>query len=98
MLEYESTILAPSYKERAKCLDQFKYLDVYVLAREDIIVSKIIRMEPKDIEDIHLLIKQSDKTVIIKIIDEVLSRVDLFETKKEAFIKNLSAFKERFHV
>ena len=72
MLEYESTLLAPTYKKRAKKLEQFKFLEVYVLAREDIIVSKIIRMAPKDIEDIDLLIKESNKELIKKIIDEVL--------------------------
>lgn len=98
MLEYESTLLAPTYRERAKKLEQFKFLEVYVLAREDIIVSKIIRMEPKDIEDIDLLIKESNKELIKKIIYEVLQRVDLFESKKEAFFKNLPAFMEKYHV
>jgi hypothetical protein len=98
MLEYESTLLAPSYKERAKKLEQFEYLAIYVLAREDIIVSKIIRMEPKDVEDIDVLIKDSDKTVILQIIDEILHRTDLFDTKKEAFLENLSAFRERYNV
>jgi hypothetical protein len=98
MLEYESTILAPSYKVRAKKLEQFKFLDIYVLSREDIIVSKIIRMEPKDIEDINLLIKKSDKSLIVKIIDEVFHREDLFESKKEAFLKKVPLFKERYNV
>ncbi len=98
MLEYESTILTPTYKERAKKLEQFRFLDVYVLAREDIIVSKIIRMAPKDIEDIDVLIRESDKMLIVKIIEEVLKREDLFDSKKEAFLKNLPAFKEKYHV
>ena len=98
MLEYESTLLAPSYKERAKKLEQFKYLDIYILAREDIIASKIIRMEPKDIEDIDLLIKDSDETLIIQIIDEILQRTDLFDTKKEAFLLNLPVFREKYNV
>lgn len=98
MLEYESTILAPSYKERAKKLEQFNYLDVYILSREDIIVSKVIRMERKDIEDIDLLIKESDKGLINKIVEEVLSREDLFESKKNAFLNNLPAFRERYNV
>jgi hypothetical protein len=98
MLEYESTILAPTYKDRAKKLERFKHLDIYVLSREDIIVSKIIRMEPKDIEDIDILIKESDKRLIANIINEVLQREDLFEAKKQAFTKNLPAFKERYNV
>ncbi len=98
MLEYESTILSPSYRERAKRLEQFKYLEVFVLAREDIIVSKIIRMEEKDIEDIGMLLKDSSKELILKIIDEVINRDDLFEIKKQAFQKNLPIFRERFDV
>lgn len=98
MLEYESTILAPSYKERAKRLNQFSYLEIYILAREDIIVSKIIRMNSKDIEDIDKLIKESDKTVILQIIEEVINRKDLFQSKKEAFIKNIENFRVRYNV
>ncbi|MCR4435928.1 MAG: DUF6036 family nucleotidyltransferase [Clostridiales bacterium] len=98
MLEYESTVLAPSYRERAKRLEEFKYLQVFVLSREDIIVSKIIRMEPKDTEDIDLLIKESDKTLIRKIIEEVLQRKDLYPSKMEGFKKNLSVFREKYNV
>ncbi|MCX7710735.1 MAG: DUF6036 family nucleotidyltransferase [Clostridia bacterium] len=98
MLEYESTLLAPSYKRRAIRIDRFKYLEIFVLSREDIIVSKIIRMEPKDIEDIDLLIKDSDKALIVSIIDEILDRTDLFESKRQAFVNNLPAFKERYNV
>lgn len=98
MLEYESTILAPSYKKRAKRLEWFIYLHIYILAREDIIVSKIIRMEPKDVEDIDKLIRESDKTLILQIIEEVINRKDLFRSKKDAFLKNLRNFKERYNV
>jgi len=98
MLEYESTILAPSYKERAYKLEQFKYLQIFALSREDILVSKIIRMEPKDIEDMDILIQKCDKTVILSIIKEVLNRQDLFDTKREAFLRNLPAFTEKYHV
>ena len=98
MLEYNSTLLSPKYKERARKLDRFKYLNVYLLSIEDIIVSKIIRLEQKDIEDIDILIKKADKGSIDQIIDEVLTRDDLFESKKERFTKQLSRFKERYHV
>lgn len=98
MLEYESTILAPSFRARAKKLEQFTYLEIYTLAREDIIVSKIIRMDPKDIEDINELMKDSDKGTINIIIDEVLKRNDLFDSKREAFQKNLIIFREKYNV
>ena len=52
MLEYESTILSPTYKERAVKLEEFKYINVYILSKEDVAVSKIIRLAEKDIEDL----------------------------------------------
>lgn len=38
------------------------------------------------------------QSIIIRIIDEILHRPDLFDTKKEAFMYNLPAFKERYNV
>lgn len=98
MLEFESTILSPKYRERAKKVEKYKYLDIYILSVEDIIVSKIIRLEQKDIEDINELIKLADKNKIKLIIDEVLEREDLYESKKIEFIKKIPVFKERYHV
>jgi hypothetical protein len=98
MLEYESTILAPDFKQRAIRLIQFKTIEAYVLSREDIIVSKIIRMEDKDVEDINTLIKSADKNIIKDIIQKVLQRTDLFESKKDAFRNNLKIFKEKFNI
>jgi hypothetical protein len=60
MLEYESTIVSPKYKKRAIKSDKFEYLNVYLLSPEDIIVSKIIRLEQKDIEDIDKLMETAD--------------------------------------
>ena len=98
MLEYESTLLSPKFKERAMKINDFEYLNVYVLSKEDIIVSKIIRLEQKDIEDINIMIENSDKHLILSIIDEVISRNDLFDSKKQAFIANISKFKELYNV
>ena len=98
MLEYESTILAPDYKSRAKKLEGLKNFSAYVLAPEDIIVSKIIRLGEKDIEDIEILIEQCDKAIINQIIESVILRDDLFQTKKMGFMNNLENFRERFNV
>ena len=98
MLEYESTIISPKYKDRAIKLNKFRYLNVYLLSPEDIIVSKIIRLEQKDIEDIDELIGIANKELIDQIIDEVLLRDDLYESKKESFIKRLPQFRERYYV
>lgn len=97
-LEYQSTAISPKYKERALRLHEFEYLQIYVLSREDIIVSKIIRLALKDIEDIDQLIKNSDIELINKIIDEVIERTDLFQSKKDAFINKLNIFRERYNV
>ncbi|MBP7177331.1 MAG: hypothetical protein KBA53_14090 [Thermoclostridium sp.] len=98
MLEYESTILAPSYQERAIRLNEFQYLNIFILSREDIIVSKIIRMEEKDLDDMDRMIGASDKKLILKIIDEVLSREHLYPSKKNAFLQKLPEFRRRYNV
>lgn len=98
MLEYESTILAPSFKERAILMEQFSYLKFHILAKEDIVVSKIIRMEKKDIEDMDTIIEKCDRALILRIIDEVLGRNDLYDSKKEAFKRNLPVFREKYNV
>jgi hypothetical protein len=97
-LEYEATILSPTYPERAKKLDDYDYLNIYILAPEDLIVSKIIRLSKKDLSDIEILLKKSDVNIINQIIEEVLAREDLIKRKRDGFIKNLKLFKEKFYV
>ena len=98
MLEYQSTLLSPKYKERAIKLDEFKYINVYILSKEDVAVSKIIRLANKDIEDLNQIIQKRKKEVLNSIINEILNREDLFESKKEGFIKNLKKFREMYDV
>lgn len=98
MLEYESTLISPKYKQRAIKIDKFEYINVHVLSPEDIIVSKIIRLEDKDKEDIEELLKVADKILLNQIIDEVLLREDLYESKREEFLKKLSGFRVRYNV
>ncbi|MCT4566633.1 MAG: DUF6036 family nucleotidyltransferase [Maledivibacter sp.] len=98
MLEYESTLISPKYQERAIMLEQFKYLNIYILSIEDIIVSKIIRMQEKDLQDIDILMKRADKILINQIINEVMNRNDLFNSKKKGFIGKLELFRERYNV
>ncbi len=98
MLDYESTILSPEFKKRAVKLKKYQYINVFLLSPEDIIVSKIIRMEQKDIDDINKLILIADKRLLNRIIEEVLSRKDLYETKKAQFLERLPQFRGRYHV
>lgn len=98
MLEYESTILSPTYKERAIKLDSFKFISVYILSREDVVISKIIRLTEKDIEDLNQIVPKCNKTLLNNIIDEIINRTDLFESKKNEFIKKLILFREKYNV
>ena len=98
MLEYESTILSPTYKERAVKLEEFKYINVYILSKEDVAVSKIIRLAEKDIEDLDQILPKCDKETLNHIIQEIIIREDLFESKKAEFIKKLKIFRERYNV
>lgn len=98
MLEYESTLLSPTYKERAIKLENFKYINVYILSKEDVAISKIIRFAEKDIEDLNQIIPKCDIKTLNKIIDEIINREDLFESKKAEFIKKLKVFREKYNV
>lgn len=98
MLEYQSTLLSPSYKERAIKLEEFQYINVYILSKEDIAVSKIIRLAPKDIEDLNQIMPNCNKLVLNSIIEEILNREDLFESKKVEFEKKLETFREKYNV
>lgn len=98
MLEYESTILSPTYKERATKMEEFKYINVYILSKEDVAISKIIRLAEKDIEDLEQIIPNCNKEILNSIINEVINREDLFESKKLEFIKKLEIFREKYNV
>ena len=98
MLEYEGTILSPNYKERAIKLEEFQYINVYILSKEDVAVSKIIRLADKDMEDLEQIIPKCDKNTLNKIIEEILNRDDLFESKKDGFKRNLKIFREKYNV
>lgn len=98
MLEYQSTILSPNYKKRAIKLEEFQYINVYILSKEDIAISKIIRLASKDIEDLDQIIPNCNKEVLNSIIEEVLDRNDLFESKKSEFEKKLKIFREKYDV
>ena len=98
MLEYESTILSPTYKDRAIKLEEFKYINVYILSKEDVVISKIIRLAEKDIEDLEQIMPKCNKEVLNNIINEIINREDLFESKKTEFVKKLEVFREKYNV
>ena len=97
-LELILTTVAPELESRAKRLEEFKYLDIFVLSKEDIIVTKIGRYSEKDVSDIQELIKSSDKYLILKLINEVSQRIDIGEKIRDEFIKNATKFRRDFDV
>jgi len=71
---------------------------VYILSKEDIAVSKIIRLAEKDIEDLNQIIPKCDKEILNNVIEEVLNRENLFESKRNEFVKKLKIFREKYNV
>ena len=98
MLEYQSTILSPTYKDRAVKLGEFEFINVFILSKEDVVVSKIIRLAEKDIEDLDQIMPNCDKKILNTIINEIINREDLFDSKKKEFINKLNIFKEKYNV
>lgn len=90
--------LSPNYKERTTKLEEFKYINVFILSKEDVAVSKIIRLAEKDIEDLNQIIPKCDKKVLNDVIGEVLNRKDLFDSKRNEFVKKLKIFREKYNV
>mgnify|MGYP006912772608 CR=1 FL=1 len=71
---------------------------MYILSKEDIAVSKIIRLAEKDIEDLNQIIPKCDKEILNNVIEEVLNRENLFESKRNEFVKKLKIFREKYNV
>lgn len=66
-----------------------------MLSKEDIVVSKIIRLEKKDIDE---MMPGCSVATINAIIGEVLERKDLYPIKVQGFKSNLPIFRERYDV
>lgn len=49
-------------------------------------------------EDLNQIIPKCDKNILNRIIDEVIDREDLFESKKDGFKRNLKIFREKYNV
>jgi hypothetical protein len=95
-LDLYLTTIPNDFKERAHKIDGFK--NIYVLSREDIILSKIGRYSKEDIEDITRLMIGIDKCILVALIDMVIARNDISDRVKAAFTENLSLFREYFNV
>ena len=92
------TTLAEGYEERTIRVKEIKNIEVYVLSREDIVVTKIGRYSDKDKEDIKILMEKVDKEKIIQLIDNVKKRKNLSSKIKLNFIENVEQFRSDFNV
>ncbi|NMB97647.1 MAG: hypothetical protein GYA02_13730 [Clostridiaceae bacterium] len=95
-LDLYLTTIPMDFKNRARKIDKFK--NIYVLSREDIILSKVGRYSEIDIEDISIMIKSADKKLLANLIEKVMTRENLSERVKQVFSQNISLFRERFDV
>ncbi len=68
--------------------------DIYFLRGAACILGEYTERATRDFDFIDL----ADKELINQIIDEVLLRHDLYESKKNQFIKRLPQFRERYYV
>ena len=98
MLDRFVTPIADGFENRAIKIDGFIHLEYYVLSKEDIIISKLGRYSEKDIEDITLIVKNTNKALLNELIENLISKDDFSERVKEEFMKNSKKFKERFNV
>ena len=90
ILDLYYTTIPNSYKVRCKKLNKLKHIDVYLLSKEDIVLSKIGRYNKKDIEDINNI--NYDYNLVIDLAKEVINRKDLSELVKSKFVENLQLF------
>ncbi|HAN10049.1 MAG TPA: hypothetical protein DCP90_05465 [Clostridiales bacterium] len=98
MLDLYVTSIADGFKERAKLVKEVENIQVYILSREDIIITKLGRYNEKDKEDISKLVKNLDKKLINSLIENVLSRKDFSEKVREHFALNVAQFRGDFDV
>ncbi|WP_242866719.1 DUF6036 family nucleotidyltransferase [Abyssisolibacter fermentans] len=90
ILEFSHTTVSPTYKNRAKIVYNGENLKVYVLSKEDIVVSKLCSYAEKDKKDIDILMKTINKQELLEIIKEVKNDINSRVPKiKEQFLQNL---------
>ena len=88
VLDWTLTSLATGFENRSHRMTGFMNIEVYVLSREDIIVSKIGRFSEKDREDIHLMMPSAERDLILELIRNVLARDDLSSIVQARFAIN----------
>lgn len=96
ILDLYLTTIPMDFKDRAIKIGE--YNNIFVLSREDIILSKIGRYSKIDIEDIAIMIKDADKELLSGLIDVVIARKNISQRVRQAFVSNVRLFREKFNV
>lgn len=73
---------------------EFVNIEVCVLSREDIIVSKIGRFSEKDREDIRLMMPSAERDLVLELIRDVMARNDLSSIVQARFAINAASWLE----
>lgn len=97
MIDPQLATIPPDFKRRATRLPQYTYLSVYVLSREDIIISKMARLNERDFSDISEMLSAADIALIFKLASDLLDG-DLLPMAKHALVDNMARCLEENHV
>ncbi|MDP4182925.1 MAG: DUF6036 family nucleotidyltransferase [Bacillota bacterium] len=95
LLDVNHAEIAYNFKDRAKILDGFNNIKVYVLSREDIIASKIGRYEEKDRNDINVLMNSADLSLVTKCIKDTFSSITN-PRRKQRYLMHLDHFNSAY--
>lgn len=98
LLDFYLTTVPKSFKNRAIQIEEFQNIQVFVLSKGDIILSKIGRYSKIDQEDISLLLPDVCRELLKTLKEEVLQRDDLSPVLKDKFIQNYKRFEGDFYV
>jgi len=90
------TTIPEDFASRTTKIKQFK--NIYVLSKEDIILSKIGRYSLIDQEDISHLLVTSDTVLLLRLAIDVTNRSNISERIKQVFVKNFMSFRKDFDV
>lgn len=94
VLDWTLTSLATGFEDRSHRMAEFVNMEVWILSREDIIVSKIGRFSEKDQEDIRLMMPPADRDLVLELIRNVLARNDLSSIVRARFAINAAYWLE----
>ena len=98
IIDTNMATIALSFKERAVRIEGFEHLGIYVLSREDIVVSKLGRYGEQDVLDIKAMMPDCEADVLLRLVGEVLDRADLIEKAKVVFRKNTMLMLKDFDI